>query len=79
MVASIKGLIMIAFSKWGVQRGKAILPEEELEGWGYPPNSKFPQDWGYRGLKKINKQPLIMSVEVPAATIIPRLFASSQV
>jgi hypothetical protein len=43
---------MIAFSKWGVQRGKAILPEEGLGGWGYPPTLKFPQDWGIKGVEK---------------------------
>jgi hypothetical protein len=48
MVASIKGLIMIAFRKWGVQRGKAPL----LGVWGYPPTLKFPQDWGIKGVEK---------------------------
>jgi hypothetical protein len=42
MVASIKGLIMIAFRKWGVQRGKAPL----LGVWGYPPTLKFPKIGG---------------------------------
>jgi len=48
MVVSIKGLIMIAFRKWGVQRGKASL----LGVWGYPPTLKFPQDWGIKGVEK---------------------------
>jgi len=49
MVASIKGLIMIAFSKWGVQRGPS---SEGLGVWGYPPTLKFPQDWGIKGVEK---------------------------
>ena len=43
MVVSIKGLIMIAFRKWGVQKGP---PQAD---WG---SGGIPQDWGIKGIEK---------------------------
>jgi len=48
MLLNALALCKILFTNGGVQRGFAPLPGV----WGCPPISKFPQDWGIKGVEK---------------------------